>query len=233
MQEQAELVGPEAMATEPVGKAAVFQIVNPLLGRAALHVPIVERQRSIRAGGDHEAGVGALGQGFGFVDHPALVRPGGGGIGGLAGQAHLLAGVLVLPLGFRQQRRGHGLQTGVRGQADRVGDAFRFAPGGESGHGKAAVGAQLDGDPRRAGPQGTHHPLEDGDHPPAGVHGAGPQDGGDELVGLAVEDEQRMIHVLAVVAVVGAAFLLAVRRVVGAIQIEQDVGGRTGQSGAD
>jgi hypothetical protein len=64
-------------------------------------------------------------------------------------------------------------------------------------------------------------------HPTAGRHGAGAQDGGDEVVRLAVEDEQRVVHVLAVVAVVAAVLLVAVGRVVGAIQVEQEVGGAT------
>ena len=40
---------------------------------------------------------------------------------------------------------------------------------------------------------------------------------------LAVEDEQGVVHVLPVVAVVGAPFLLPMRRIVRAVQIEHDV----------
>ncbi len=51
------------------------------------------------------------------------------------------------------------------------------------------------------------------------------QHGRDELVRLAVEDEQRVVHVLAVVPVVGAAFLLPVGRIIRAVEVEHDVGG--------
>ncbi len=60
------------------------------------------------------------------------------------------------------------------------------------------------------------------------MDGAGAQDGRDELLGVAVEDEQRMVDVLAVVAVVGAALLIAVGGVVGAVEVEQDALGRAG-----
>jgi hypothetical protein len=59
------------------------------------------------------------------------------------------------------------------------------------------------------------------------VRRAWTQDGGDELVGLAVEDQQGVIHVLAVVAMVAAAFLRAVGRIVSAVEIQQHLAGRT------
>jgi hypothetical protein len=49
------------------------------------------------------------------------------------------------------------------------------------------------------------------------VHGARAQDGGEQLVGLTVEDEQRLVHMLVVIAVVGAALLGPMRRVVGGV----------------
>jgi hypothetical protein len=50
------------------------------------------------------------------------------------------------------------------------------------------------------------------------------QDGGDQLVGLAVKDQQGVVHVLLVVPVIGTAFLLPMGRIVGAVQIEDQVG---------
>ena len=82
------------------------------------------------------------------------------------------------------------------------------------------------GDARPARPQRPHQALEDGHGAPGAVGVARAQDGGDELVGVAVEDQQRVVHVLAVVAVVGGPLLLAVGRVVGPVQVEQDPRGR-------
>ena len=42
MQQQAELVGPEAVIAEAIGEAGVLEILDPLLGFAAIHIPIVE-----------------------------------------------------------------------------------------------------------------------------------------------------------------------------------------------
>jgi hypothetical protein len=46
------------------------------------------------------------------------------------------------------------------------------------------------------------------------------------LVGVAVEDEQRMVHVRAVVAMVGGSFLLPIGRIVGAVEVQEDAAGR-------
>ncbi len=54
---------------------------------------------------------------------------------------------------------------------------------------------------------------------------AGPQDRRDELVGFAIEDEQGEVLVLGIVAVVGGALLLAMRWIVGPVQVEHEVGG--------
>ena len=54
------------------------------------------------------------------------------------------------------------------------------------------------------------------------VDGAWPKDRGDEGLGLAVEDEQGKVLMLAVVAVVARALLLAVGRIVGRVEVEED-----------
>ena len=66
--------------------------------------------------------------------------------------------------------------------------------------------------------------LEDRLDPSAAMGIAGAQHGGDELMGLAVEDQQRVEHVLAVEAVVGAPFLRPMGRVIRPIEVEDDVG---------
>ena len=58
MEQQAELVGPEAMATETIGEAGELEVADPLLGGAARDVEVVDGERVVGAGGDDEAGVG-------------------------------------------------------------------------------------------------------------------------------------------------------------------------------
>ena len=53
------------------------------------------------------------------------------------------------------------------------------------------------------------------------------EDGTDQLVGFSVKDEQWMEHVLPEVAMVAAPFLLAMRWIIRAVEIEQDVVGNT------
>ncbi len=90
-------------------------------------------------------------------------------------------------------------------------------------HGEPGVAPDLDGDLRPAGTEEPNQPFEDGQRTAAGMTGPGTQDGRDELAGVAIEDQERVIHVLAVEAVVGDPFLLAMRGIIGAIQIEDDV----------
>ena len=94
---------------------AFLQILDPLLGCAAIHVPVVEGSgRSGRVVTTKRV-FGALVEGFGFVDDPALPVPGVGLVGGLADQAHLLAGLRALRAGLGEQRRGQRLQAACWG----------------------------------------------------------------------------------------------------------------------
>lgn len=110
VQQQAELVGPETVATQAIGEAGHFQILDGVLAIAALDVPIVERLGRIIPRGDHEAGVRSLGQRLGFDDHPpGMVLL--GLIGHLAKEADFLrAGCGPLALRFG----GEGAASAVR-----------------------------------------------------------------------------------------------------------------------
>jgi hypothetical protein len=55
---------------------------------------------------------------------------------------------------------------------------------------------------------------------------AGAEDRGDEVAGVAIEDKQRLVHVLAIVAVVADRFLLPMRRVIRPIEVQHEALGR-------
>jgi len=57
--------------------------------------------------------------------------------------------------------------------------------------------------------------------------GAGTQDRSDELAGVPIEDQERMVHIAAVIPMVGNPFLLAVRRIICAVEVEDDAIGNT------
>ena len=92
-----------------------------------------------------------------------------------------------------------------------------LAPLVQGGDREATIRPQFDTYLGPSGPQGLDQPLEDGEDPVAAVGIARPQDRGDQLVAIPVEEQQGVIHVLAIVAVVGGAFLVAVGGIVGAI----------------
>src|SRR5262245_37838492 len=58
VEEESELVGPEAVAGEAVGEAGELEVADPLLGGAAGDVEVVDGEGVVVAGGDDEAGVG-------------------------------------------------------------------------------------------------------------------------------------------------------------------------------
>ena len=96
VQEQAELIGPEAVVAQALGAAGPLHILAPEFRGAAREGEGVEGCGLIRTGGHDEAGVGAFGQRFGFVDDPTEVRPPLRLIRGVGNQAHFLAGLGVL-----------------------------------------------------------------------------------------------------------------------------------------
>src|SRR5215207_6195872 len=57
MQQEPELVGPEAVVAETVGEAGALQVLDGVLAVAAGDVPGVEDLGRVGAGGDDEAGI--------------------------------------------------------------------------------------------------------------------------------------------------------------------------------
>ena len=115
-------------------------------------------------------------------------------------------------------------QALVAGEAEDVVDAVRLAPRHQLVAGKARIGAQQDLDPRPAR-------ADLADDARDLVHGAGrgidvraPELGREQVP--AAEHVQRQIAVAVVVAVEEAAFLVAVQRIIGGIEVEDDLLGR-------
>ena len=71
MEQQAELVGDEPVAAEPAAEAGALEILDPLLGFAAIDVEVVEREGWVLPGGDDETGVRAFGEYLRLIDDAA------------------------------------------------------------------------------------------------------------------------------------------------------------------
>ncbi len=72
-------------------------------------------------------------------------------------------------------------------------------------------------------PQTSHDALKERHCGPARMSVARPQQRGYEVSALAIEDQKRMVHMLLVVAVVEAAFLLSMGGIVGRVEVQKDL----------
>ena len=200
MQQQAHLVGQEAVAGEAVREAGALQILDPVLRLAPVDIGVVDLLGWGSAGGHHEAGVRAGSQNLRLDDHPAWIRPRSGLIVGVVHQPYLdPAGLIGCRLRLRSQGGGQDQQAWISDEADGVGDPLRLAPGKEGRLGKPRIGPNGDGDVRPLLAQPCHDAPEDRHNAMPGVDRPRPQHGGDELARLPVKDQQRVIHVLAVI----------------------------------
>ena len=124
-------------------------------------------------------------------------------------------------------RCGQCSQLAAGPDADGVADALVLKKVVQDGNGQAAIAPELD---RNLGPSSSylsHNPLEDVDDAVTGMRDTGTQHDRDELIGLPLEEQERVVHVLLIIPVIGVPFLVAVRGIIGAIGIDQDVGGTT------
>src|SRR5712691_11141122 len=184
------------MIAQAIRLDGVLEVFYPVLGLAAVHVPVVDNQWILTAGGDDKARIGSFAEGFGFVDDAAWMGPCPRLIGRLTGQADLTS-TLGLADGQRlgEQRGSNDRQATIRNEADGVSNVVGRAPGVQPWNGKAAVGAEFDGDLRPGRAQPLDQPAEDQHDETGFVAPSRAEDSSYDLVGLAVENQQRVVHV--------------------------------------
>ena len=115
-------------------------------------------------------------------------------------------------------------QPGVAGETEDVVDPVRLAPAHQGLAGEAAVGAQEDPHPRPMLADLADDPPDLLDRTGTGVDVRPPELGREQVP--AAEDVERQVAVAAIVAVEEPAFLMAVQRVVGSVEVEHDPLGR-------
>jgi hypothetical protein len=101
----------------------------------------------------------------------------------------------------------------------------RLTPRIQPGDGAAAVGPQLDRHVRPGAAQPAHEPAQHQHEEAAAVGVAWSEHRRDQLAGVAVEDQEWVVHVLLIEAVVGDTLLVAMGGIVGAIDIDQHLAG--------
>ena len=117
------------------------------------------------------------------------------------------------------------LEAGIGRDADGILHVLLLTHVIERWRRKAAIRPDEDLHARPALLEHGQEAFEDCDHAPADMGIAGPQHGRDQLIGVAIEEQQRVIHVLPIVGMVGGAFLRAIGWVIRAIQVQQDARG--------
>ena len=165
--------------------------------------------------------MGALGLG----DHPTPACPvAPGGPHEVAEHAGRRLGLVGEAGGLGQGAGDPGLQAGVARKAKDVIDLVRLAPAHQRVTGEAAVGAQddLHLGPALADQAGDARHLFN--RAGGGVDVGLPQLGAEQV--LPAEDVERQVAVAIIVAVEEAAFLVAVDRIVGGVQVQDDRLGR-------
>lgn len=126
MQEQPELVGVEAVATEAIRLYVELEILYPVLPLSSASVELLEGLGLVISGGEDKAPVRSLLHDFGLVDDPALLRPAPRFVEVLAEEPRLATRPFVLLGGLFEQIPGHLQKALVGYEGDGVGDALIF-----------------------------------------------------------------------------------------------------------
>ena len=146
MEQQAELVGPEGMAAQAVGEAALLEILDAELGMiASLGIPGVERLGRVIPRGHDKAEIQALLQRFRLINHTPLMVPGARLILPVGDQPDFLPGFRPLLSGLLGEWCCQGLEPLIAHQGNGVGDALCLQVVVEGRHRKAGVAPDFDG----------------------------------------------------------------------------------------
>jgi hypothetical protein len=203
--------------------------LDPVLHLAARAVDFLVEKAAVGSGfaqrGDDETRVGlALGP-FRLADHPTPARPAVEGriaevleaAGRLAGRGRFRLGLQPFDGDLLDEPR-------VAGEAEHEVDPVLFAPGHQRLAGEPGIGAQENARPGPARPDLADDPRDLLLRPGAAVDVRRPQLGRQKMP--AAEHIERQIAGTIIIAVKEPAFLMAVQRIVGRVEVENDLFGR-------
>jgi len=223
MQQQPEGVGQKAVAAQAVGAETVLEFFDAVLAFTAVVVKSEDLGSSARDIGDQEAQIGSDGGVFGLVADVSLARPGARAVAKAREAALRELRATITALQFFLQRLGAVLKNAIGGNAQCVLDSEELAELIEQRQGKASVTTQLDAHAGKGALQARNDPQQHGHD--AGVTGsiARSQTHAQQASGVALENQHGMVHVLIVGAVEETELLLAVRRIVSGIDVQQNL----------
>jgi len=224
MQLEAARVRAEPMAAQAIGMDIELELFDPILGRAAVVVPRHEIRGAAAAVRDHEAEVEPLGGDVDLDENAAPMRPAFRLMpkAGAKRDGAVRAG--VARLGLRDESRRTGFEDAIGPDAQHVANILGLQLGLDRRRRHAGITAQQDWRVRKPAPQRP-------EQMPKIVHdtrrariATGAQPRAQQQAGAALEPDQRVIHVLVVPAVKERELLRPVRRIIGAVEIEDEIG---------
>ena len=206
------------MAAQAVGAEAILELLDAVLTLAAIIVESEDLGGATGAVSNYEAQVGTGGGVLGLVADAALPRPGTGAVAEAGETALRELGTAIAALQLFLPRFGTLFKDAVGGDADGILDVEELAELVEKWQSEAGIATQFDLHVGEGGLQTRYQAQQHGHD--AGMTGgvSRPQARRQQTSGVALEDQHRMIHVLAVGAVEEAELLLAVGGIVGGVE---------------
>ena len=223
VQLQAEGVRAKAMTAESIGVDIELELCDPILGRAAVVVPGRKVGGAAATIGDHEAHVEALRGDVDLDENSPGVGPGFRAMPKTRAEVHRAAGAVVPPLRRRDPCGDTALEDGIGADSQHIADAFGLQLRFDGGRRHPGVAAQKDRRVRESPAQGRQDVPQLVDDAGRTRVAPGPQAGSQQESGTAFEPQQRVLHMLVVPPVKERQLLRPVRRVVRAVQIENEI----------
>src|SRR5712691_7791835 len=224
MQLQAEGVRAEAMTAESIGVDVELEFLDPILRRPAVVIPGDEIGGAAAPVGDHEADVEALGRDVDLDQDATSVRPTSGPMPEAGAKVDRLAGSIVPPVRLRDEPGDASLEDAIGADAQDVANPLGFQFRLDRGRRHPGIAAQEDRRVRKAAPQWPQQMPEVVHHTRGTRIPPGSQPRAQQQARTPFEPDQRVIHVLVVPAMKERELLGPVRRVIGAVEIEHEIG---------
>src|SRR5512139_913124 len=230
VEKQAKLVGQEAVAAQPIGLDFPFEFFDPVLRIAPEHIDRIIDPLGIETEdiSDNEPLIRPLVHVLGLGNHPAIAAPRFCSVGEGAKQALLLPCLVKESLCSGKDRCSLLPQSIVGDETNHVVNPPFLTEPVESGHGEPGIGSQHDLSLGVGLPQSLEESFEHRLGPMGGMSVTWPEYAGERKAAQAIEDEERMIHVLFVIAMKETQLLVPMGRIVGRVDIEHDHLARSG-----
>jgi hypothetical protein len=222
---QAERIRAEAMTAEAIGVDIELEFLDPILRRAPVVVPRDEIGGAAAAIGDHESDVESGRGDIDLDENPPMMGPRLRTVPKTRANVHGPPAALVAGLRLRDQRRHARFEDAIRADAEHVIDPVGFEFRFDSRRGHPGVAAQENRRMRKPSAQRRQDVPQLVDHAGRTRVATRTQPRPQQEAGAPFKPDQRMVHVLVVPAMKQRELLRPVRRIICAVEIENEIRG--------